>query len=358
MKEEYYWVGFSCCPGIGPVRFLKLLHYFGSAHRAWQADKNELLEASIGSAAVESLLRFKETFSLHTYIATLERKNISVITLHSQYPQRLHAIARPPIVLYVLGDASLLRQERLLAVVGTRKITEYGKQITQTLTAELVQAGFIIVSGLAIGVDAVAHKATLEAEGKTIAVLGSGVDVCTPRENLALYRRILSQGGAIVSEVPLGTLPNKGSFPARNRIIAGLSQGVLITEGAQDSGSLITAREAIKNNCKVFAVPGPITSYVSQGPNMLIKEGAKIVTSGGDICEALGITSSQRKQVVPHGDSPEEEKIIALLESQQLYFDDIVRHTNIASTELGVLLSMMEMKGFVVRLQSGKFALA
>ncbi len=229
--------------------------------------------------------------------------------------------------------------------------------MTESFVTELVYSGCVIVSGLASGIDSVAAKSVLAAGGKTIAVLGSGVDVCTPEENRSLYDSILEHGGAIVSEYPLGMMPNKGSFPARNRIIAGLSLGVLVTEGTEDSGSLITANSAFANSRKVFAVPGPITSSVSKGPIALIAKGAKIVTTGEDIITALGmknyVSGMGTKKI--KGSTKEEQKIIDTLQDQQLHFDELVKCTGLSPSQLGTLLSLMEMKGIVKSMEDGLF---
>jgi len=211
-------------------------------------------------------------------------------------------------------------------------------------------------------VDAVAAKATIAAGGKTIAVLGSGVDVCTPQENTSLYDSILQSGGALVSETPLGMLPNKGSFPARNRIIAGLSVGVLVTEGAEDSGSLITANDAFENSRKVFAVPGPITSSVSKGPISLIAKGAKMVMTGKDILEELRIKSTTSSTGITStmsfkGLTEDEKKIVELLQDQSLHFDELVKRTGLTSSQLGTLMSLMEVKGMVKRSEGSRFHL-
>jgi len=232
--------------------------------------------------------------------------------------------------------------------------------VTGLLVSDLVRSGCVVVSGLAMGVDATAHQSTIAAGGKTVAVLGSGVDVCTPEENSPLYQRILETGGAIVSEYPLGTMPNKGSFPARNRIIAGLSLGVLVTEGAEDSGSLITANDAFATNRKVFAVPGPITSSVSKGPIVLITKGAKMVTQVADIINELGIKNQASREFNKkkiRGLSKEEQKIIELLQDQKLHFDELLKRTGFIPSHVGTLLSLMEVKGLIRSFDSGFFGL-
>lgn len=383
MKERKYWLGLSVFPGIGPVTFKKLYTHFGSAKVIWHADVKEIAESGLSEKLIQKFTQFRGTFSILEYERELQRKKVKYITqTDAEYPVLLKQIKNPPIVLYVKKDSAqvahenfLVRQRvgsstinpnrslanahsenfvtspRCIAVVGTRRITEYGKEVTQQFTQELVEHGFTIISGLAYGVDAVAHETTLQNNGKTIAVLGCGVDCCTPRENQQLYNSIVKTGGAIISELPLQHPPTKGSFPSRNRIVAGMSLGVVVTEGAEDSGALITADYAFKFGRKVFAVPGPITSNLSKGPYKLIKKGAKLVTSAQDIISELGITSSTsitgstgRKIKVG---TKEEEMILRLLENEALTFDEIVRRSKINSAKIGSLLSIMEIKGFI-----------
>lgn len=351
MDERRYWLALTVCDGIGPVRLLQLLRYFGSAKKAWNAPKGELQAAGLGKKIATDIETFRKKFSLQTYEEKLEKLRISYLTLQdTTYPHLLKQIKNPPSILYKKGTYLFNRKDNLLSVVGTRRITEYGREVTEKIVSELVVARCVIVSGLAMGVDAVAHEATLKAKGNTIAVLGSGVDFCTPAENQRLYDAIIANGGAIISEYPLGMAPNKGSFPARNRIIAGLSQGVLVTEGAFDSGSLITANDAMEYHRKVFAVPGPITSSVSTGPIALISKGATIVTSAKDILKALEIKNSgtiKSDNASFKRMTKEETIIIELLQDQNLHFNELLKRTGYASAQLGALVSLMEVKGLI-----------
>ena len=286
-EETRCSIAFSAFPGIGPVRFSVLYSYFGSACAAWKADAAQL-RAILPERLLSVFLDFRKRFDISAYIAKLEQLNISVICVtQSSYPVRLKQLADPPLLLYIKGDTSVLHAPCMIAVVGTRTPTAYGVHVTRTLTGELVAHGFTIVSGLAYGIDAVAHKTALEYNGKTIAVLGCGIDIVAPSGNARLYRDIIAGGGAIVSEMPLGLRPDKGLFVARNRIISGLSQGVVVTEGAAQSGTLITARMAAEQGREVFAVPGPVTSRYSQGPARLLKSGATLVESINDILANL-----------------------------------------------------------------------
>lgn len=272
----------------------------------------------------------------------------------------------PPFVLYVKGNVSLLQNSKTIGIVGTRKVTDYGREVTESLTRNLVKEGFVIVSGLALGVDGIAHQTTLENHGQTIAVLGSGVNVCTPREHQNLYDAILAKGGAIVSAFRPGEAAGVGSFPARNKIIAALSQAVVVTEGAEDSGSLLTARDAQRLGRPVFSVPGPITSYLSKGTNNLIKQGVTPISEVSDIIKALHYSSnvarsskgsSSHSVSTVKGDTKEEQEILDALENEPLHFDEIVRRIGKDSKTVGSLLSLLELKGMIKSNREGKYRL-
>ncbi len=373
MEERNYWLGFSVFSGIGPHRFKKLLAEFKSAEKAWKAPLDSLKKA-IGDITSEKFDDFRKDFSISDYLLKLKKKDSWFITWDdSAYPSLLLQIKNPPFVLFGRGlTFDKLKDElsKTLAIVGTRKLTNYGREVTELFTRDLSAFGSTIVSGLALGIDSVSHQTALEAGGKTIAVLGCGVDCCTPTTNQGLYDRIIKGNGAVISEVPLSYMPGKGLFPSRNRIISGLSLGVLITEGAEDSGSLITGNLAFSQGRKVFAVPGPITSDFSKGPYKLIRAGAKLVTSAQDIIKELGIMNYARPASlgeagesgikksgkIIEGDTKEERKILEVLENESLHFDEIVRKTKIPSNLLGSTLSIMEVKGFVDNLGGGLFA--
>jgi DNA processing protein len=244
--------------------------------------------------------------------------------------------------------------------VGTRKPTPYGKQVTEKLTGELVFSGITIVSGLARGVDGLAHRITLERKGTTIAVLGCGVDIIYPPDHQTLYYDILKSGGAVISEVPPGHTVARGLFPARNRIISGISRGVLVTEGAEDSGSLITAQCALDQGRDVFAVPGPISSYLSAGPAKLIKQGAKVVTEVADILDELKISPSTyhtNRLQQKLREKPEEQQMIDLIASGTVHFDDIVRALHLSPATVGSILTVLELDGILQNLGNGEYGL-
>lgn len=352
MQERLYWLGFSVCWGIGPAKFALLLDYFKSAKNAWKASESDLQASGLGEVLTQKFKHFRKTFSLEHYAEKLEQKKVSYLTLlDTHYPHRLKQIPKAPFVLFVKGDVSVFNTENqtYVGVVGTRKVTQYGREVTTILTQELVENSCTIVSGLAMGVDSIAHTTTIQGNGTTIAVLGSGVDMCTPVTNQHICNSILESGGAIVSEFLPGQLPTVGSFPVRNRIIAGLSDGVLVTQGAEDSGALITARHAFEFGRPVFAVPGPITSGLSKGPYKLIEQGAKLITSGGDIVKELGIKNYElrieKKEL--KGETVEEQMILDLLVNESLSMDQIVRQTKMSSAVVGSLVTLMELKGMV-----------
>lgn len=349
MSEREYYLSFSNASGIGPKSLAKLLNHFGSAEKAWNADLSEI-EPILKPALTKKLEKHRNEFDFDNYSKRLDQLKISYVCLFEKdYPELLKQIPDAPVVLYCKGDSRLLSEKNKIAVVGTRHITRYGREITEMFTSELARQGLVIVSGMAFGVDGVAHKVCLESHGKTIAVLGNGVDLPYPRENQKLYEDIIDSRGLIISEYPPGTPPSVGSFPARNRIVAGLSWGVLVTEGAQDSGSLITANFALEFGRKVFAVPGPVTSSLSAAPLKLIEKGAKLVVDAGDVIRELGIKPHELPNNKQKFDSlsKDEKKIIELIENESLPFDEIGRKLKIDSSQLATILTMMEVRGLI-----------
>lgn len=292
LEEKKYWLGFSAFEGIGPVRFKLLWEYFGSAKSAFLAPAEVLEEVGLGKKLVEKFVFFRRSFDLDDYLHSLKHLGIITVCLPEKtYPPLLKEIEDPPPLLYI-KVADLTAWEELLSlkvvsVVGTRKITDYGRKTTQTIVRGLVKKGFLIVSGLARGVDRVAHEAAIENMGKTLAIFGTGLETVYPSEHQALAEKIVKSGGALVSEFPLAAKISKGNFVTRNRIISGLSLGVVITQAAERSGSLITASFAGRQGREVFAVPGPVTSSLSAGTASLIQKGAKLVYNVGDILEEL-----------------------------------------------------------------------
>ncbi|HSD98791.1 MAG TPA: DNA-processing protein DprA [Patescibacteria group bacterium] len=386
MNEKIYTLGFSAFSGIGTKRFEKLVAAFESAGNAWETDEKDII-AILGKALGEKFAEFRKTFNLEKYAEKVREKGIIwLVPEDEEYPKLLkqlnNAVAggssdgkihddgsriksgmtKAPFILFAKGNVSLLSDEKTIGIVGTRKVTDYGRQVTEMFTRELVASGFTIISGMALGVDGIAHEEVIKNKGKTIAVLGSGVDFPTPREHTFLYQKILENNGLIVSTFRPGEIPSKGSFPARNAIIAGLSHGILVTEGAADSGSLITAGYAKKFDRFLFAVPGQITSQLSKGTNNLIKEGAIAVSSVSDILDRLGIIGNVKTQAPnpkkQKGETKEEQEIVDLLENGPLHFDEIVRTIGKDSKDIGSILSLMELKGLVKNTHDGKYSIS
>jgi len=288
-KDIKYWVGFSLISGIGRVRLTQLENYFTNLENAWKAAPADLKHSGMDSGSINAITTWRPKISLEAEMEKLDRYGVKVFTWHDQnYPSRLKEIYDYPPLLYVRGSL-LPEDEWCLAVVGTRRATVYGRQVTEEIVADLAQSKITIVSGLARGIDSVAHHSALEAGGRSIAIFACGLDIVYPSENANLARRIIQQG-ALISEYPLGTKPRADNFPRRNRIMSGLSLGVLVVEAGKTSGALITAHLALEQNREVFAIPGSILSPASSGTNQLIQDGAKLVHNYSDILEELNLT--------------------------------------------------------------------
>jgi DNA processing protein len=363
LDELAYWIAFSRVLGIGPVRFKQLLDFFhDDVAAAWHADSKELAQAGLDQKTIHSFLKQRSTITPKQELEKLERLRVQVITWKDEaYPMQLKEIDHPPPVLYVAG--SLTKADKFaLAIVGTRKASVYGRQVTERFASELAKGRVTVVSGLALGIDAVAHTAALDAGGCTLAVLGSGLDIIYPPENYNLARRIVESGqGALITEFPLGVKPDAGNFPARNRLISGLSQGVLITEAPQSSGALITANFALEQGREVFAVPGSILSPGSAGVNKLIQDGgARLVTNINDILEALNLYMVpeyvEMQAVLP--DDAEERTLLALLSHDPCHIDDLIRESGLPTKTVSATLQIMELKGMVKSVGGMQFVLA
>jgi DNA processing protein len=335
-------------PQVGPSRFKRLLDHFGDPEAAWRAAPLELARAGLDRRAIDGLVALRQTADPAEVWTRVERLGVTVVTLDDPaYPALLREIADPPPVLYLRGE--LAAADRwALAVVGTRRMTPYGRQVVERLVGELARAGLTIVSGLALGIDGAAHRAALQAGGRTVAVLGSGLDQLYPSDHIGLAREIVGSG-AVMTEFPLGTKPDAVNFPRRNRIISGLSMGTLVIEAAETSGALITADFALEQGRDVFAVPGSILSSASTGPNRLIKEGARPVTSAQDILEELNLTVVAQHEAVRDAlpDDPTESALLKLLSGEPLHVDEIGRSSALPAWQVSSALTMMELKGLV-----------
>jgi DNA processing protein len=358
-KETKYWVGFSLIAGIGRVKLTQLENYFGNLEDAWKASPADLKRAGLDSKPVQTITSWRPKLSLEAEMEKLDRYGVKVLTWHdSDYPSRLKEIYDYPPVLYVRGSL-LPEDEWCLAVVGTRRATVYGRQVTEEIVADLAQSKITIVSGLAKGVDSVAHRSALDAGGRSLAVFACGLDIVYPGENTELARRIIRQG-ALISEYPLGTKPKPENFPRRNRIMSGLSLGVLIVEADESSGAIITAHLALEQNREVFAIPGSILSPASRGTNHLIQEGAKLVRSYTDILEELNLTTVARqiemKEIIPASDN--ESLLLKKLSAEPTHIDEVCRLSGLPISTVSSTLAMMELKGLVKQVETMSYVLA
>lgn len=359
MNNIAYLLSLHSINGLGPIRLKAILEYFKDPKLAWEAPAKEIVQLGIPKTVVEILVETRKKLDPEKYLELIEKSGIKWITIFNEdYPKLLKEIYDPPIIFYFKGEI-LLTDNKAIAVVGTRKMTGYGKLVTEKLTKELVEAGITIVSGLARGVDSQAHKTTVEGGGRTLAVLGGGLNYIFPPENISLAEKISSGFGAIISEFPPDHPSLPGNFPARNRIISGLSKAVLVTEAAEDSGSLITARLALEQGRDVFAVPGPITSDLSKGPAYLIKQGARLVTSGEEILEELGIEKGQGIGIKYQGKvklTQEENKILESLQNENKHVDGICQELKMPASRVAAALIKMEIQGLVRNLGAGFYA--
>lgn len=356
MSENPFLHALNTIPGVGAATLRALFGTFGTAEKAWGASRGDWLALpDVGPKTVESFLSHRETFDFEKAEKILAENKIELVSfLDERFPSLLEETPDPPALLYVRGDPEIWRDKPLVSIVGSRKYTSYGKQVASELAKELARFGFVIVSGLAFGIDAIAHEAALEGEGLTLAVLGSGSDDVTlsPQSHLDLAHRIIDSGGAVITELAPGTPGSVGTFPARNRIMAGMSLGTIVIEAAEESGSLITARLALDYNRTVFAVPGSIFSPVSTGTNALLKEGARVVTGIQDILEELAPHLSYEKKkkndaTLIESLSAEEKEILRHISHEPLHVDKIIEASRLETTRVNAILTELEMHGLV-----------
>jgi len=358
-EDLKYWVGFSLIPGIGRVKFGLLENYFKSLENAWSAPPGELKRAGLDSGSIRAISSERPKISPEEEMEKIDHHGVKVFTFHDEgYPARLKEIYDYPPIIYVRGNL-LPEDEWCLAVVGTRRATVYGRQVTEEVVTDLARNKITIVSGLAKGIDSIAHRSALEAGGRTIAIFACGLDRIYPAENAELARRILQQG-AIISEYPLGTRPRADNFPRRNRIMSGLSLGVLVIEAGETSGAMITANLALEQNREVFAIPGSVLSPASKGTNHLIQEGAKLVRDYTDILEELNLTAvaqqMEMKEILPETDT--ESLLLKKLGAEPLHIDEVCRLSGLPVSEVSSTLAMMELKGLVKQVGAMNYSLA
>ncbi len=360
MKTEALLAHFT---KMTPKRFTEMMHVFDSPRAFFEADKKTLTrKLPWKEPLIDAFLLWRDDVDEQRIEKILKQEQITVLTKDDDaYPDLLKTIYDPPFCLFVRGTLNF-SECYPLAVVGTRKCTPYGTQVTQEMVGTLARHGITIVSGLALGIDGIAHETTLQAGGQTIAVLGSGNNRhhVYPAAHRQLADRIVEKGGAVISEFPPGTLPSKFTFPRRNRIISGLSLGTLVIEAAEKSGALITSSCALDHGREIFAVPHPITSKTGMGPNKLIKEGAHIVTSAEDIIDILNLreleTFTQNKQVIP--DTPTEATLLQYLSREPSHVDALTKASGLTSSVVNSTLTIMEMKGHVRNIGNMQYVVA
>jgi DNA processing protein len=348
VSDVRYWLGFSLIREIGPRRLALLLETFGDLQSAWCADEASLRRAGLENQPTMNLLRARDHLDLDAELAKIKRAGARLLTLEDvDYPPLLRTLPDAPMVLYVRGTLTL-EDERALSIVGTRKATAYGRDAAYHFAGELAKQGVTVVSGLAHGVDAAAHKGALDAGGRTIAVFGCGIEHIYPREHAEMAAEI-TRHGALISEFPIGTRPEAHNFPRRNRIISRLSLGVLVVEAPEHSGALITTMAAAEQGREVFAIPGNIFSPASKGTNRLIQDGAKLVMDVNDILSELNMahTNAQTRraaeQVVP--ENPLEAKLLQTLSPDPMHIDDLARLCDLPVATISSTLTILELKG-------------
>ena len=343
-------VAFSHVTGIGPARMAGLEQVFESLEQAWSGDRIRLREAGLDSRTIDELESARANLVPAEAFAQMLDAGIAAITPGDErYPRRLQEIPDPPPLIYVKGEL-LERDEWSLAVVGTRRPTQYGVQVTRSLTSELAGSGLTIVSGLARGVDGIAHEITLDQGGRTVAVVASGLDHVYPPEHKRLAARILDSGGAILSEYPLGRRPDARFFPRRNRIIAGITLGTLVTEAGEKSGTWHTVTSALDQGREVFAVPGPITSEQSTGANNVIKRGlGKLVTCAQDVLDELNLGPIERQAelVEQLPEDPLEAMLLDQLGGEPIHVDELSRLIRQPVHETAAAMATLELKGLI-----------
>ncbi len=367
------WLALSLTQGLGPTKSRKLVEHFGSPEAVFRASLTELEATGIQAVSAQSVATGKSAELAREEIARAAAAGATVISVDDpSYPPRLKEIYDPPLVLYVRGNVDVLTRPGI-AMVGTRHPTPYGSGMAERLACDLAVHGLVIISGMARGVDTASHRGAIAAKGKTLAVFGTGVDVIYPKENSRLSEQILALGGALISEFPIGTFAAPQNFPIRNRILSGMSVGVLVVEAAEYSGTRITARCALEQNRDVFAVPGNVTNKNSWGPNTLIKQGAKLVATWEDVWEELqtevrlALTpatspesegASSASLFPDEGLPPHEKRILTLLKADEAtHIDELVERleAEMSSSEIFAALFELELAGKIRQMPGKNF---
>lgn len=361
MEDKKYWIALNQFSKFGPVRFKKIIKHFNDPKTAFEANISDFKNAGIEENISQEFISMRSQINPDQLLENIKKENIKIITILDEgYPDLLKEIYNPPALLYYKGE--MVKEEFTFAVVGTRKYTGYGQQVVNDFVRKLALNNLTIVSGMALGIDTIAHSVTLESKGRTIACLGTGIDKQSiyPVANKYLAEKIVAEEGCVLSEFPLGTPPLRHHFPQRNRIISGLSLGTLVVEAGEKSGALITAYIALEQNREIFAVPGNIYSEFSKGPNKLIKLGAKTITEAEEIIEALNLTKAteniKAKEII--GETKEEKIIVPHLNQEPIHVDELIRLTKLDTSTINSTLTIMEMKGMVKNLGGMQYVLA
>jgi DNA processing protein len=370
--QATYWLALALTPGLGATRIRKLIEHLGTAEAVFRASLTELEATGMRAVSAQSIATGKSLELAQQECANAQQARARIISLSDpEYPPRLKEIYDPPVILFVKGSVEVLSQPGI-AMVGTRHPTPYGSGMAERLSIDLAAQGLVIISGLARGIDTMSHRGAVAAKGKTIAVLGTGIDVMYPKENTRLTEQILALGGALITEFPVGTSPAPQNFPIRNRIISGMSAGVLVVEASEYSGTRITSRCALEQNRDVYAVPGNVTNKSSWGPNTLIKQGAKLVATWEDVWEELpadvqaALSAMQPESSEPETaslfpdevKSPHEQKILKLLKpDESRHIDELVEllEEEMSSSEIFAALFELELAGKIRQLPGKNF---
>ncbi|MDD3655162.1 MAG: DNA-processing protein DprA [Atribacterota bacterium] len=369
-QELKYWLAWNRVKEIGPVRFLKLWQHFSSLEEAWNCNirtNNMMNLLHIGEEILNKIEQEKQHIDPEQEWDLLQKRNIKVITIKDEgYPSLLKNIYSPPPVIYYQGDfVTIMKQSKGIAIVGSRKATYYGRKVAREIASEITKSGYVVISGLAKGIDTNAHLGALEANGLTIAVLGSGIDRIYPPENRSLAHRIIEKG-AVVTEFPIFTKPEKNNFPRRNRIISGLALGTLVIEAGEKSGALITADYALEQGREVFAVPGSVHSFLSTGCHNLIKQGAKLVNSYHDILEEFQEenklfserekTEDRRPNCVNTGELTDyEQNLLQYISIEPLHIDEITELTALPYGKISEVLLSLELKNIIREIEGKRY---
>ena len=350
MFKEIYWHCFNKVPGLGPKNYEKIINHFDDMKTAYlKASFLDFTKAGLNSKLIYQILSTRSSLDVNKQHCFIKKEGIQIITLKNKhYPMLLKQIYDPPAVLYLKGKIECLNNKYPLAIIGSRKITSYGQKVCFQLVKELSMAGITTISGLAIGCDTLVHQLTLESNGTTIAVLGSGIanDNIYPKNNISLANKI-QKNGAVISEFPPDEKAQIPYFPIRNRIISGLAKASIIIEAAEKSGALITARSALDQNRDVFAIPGPIDNPNSQGTNKLIQQGAKLVITGQDILDELCLDLDIQKNIRTENITSQEKTILGLLSTENLHVDKITNKSKIKPSVVNSTLLNLEIKNLI-----------